>query len=111
MGCCDNIIKYVIFLFNFIVFLVSVALIGMGAYIQVQMNQYLDFLGDTYLNTSVILIIIGGVMLLISFFGCCGACTENPCMVYTYAALMGLILLSAVGVAITIYVFKVSVIF
>jgi len=106
MGCCDNIIKYVIFLFNFVIFLVSVALIGMGAYIQVQMNQYLDFLGDTYLNTSVILIIIGGVMLLISFFGCCGACTENPCMVYTYAALMGLILLSSVGVAITIYVFK-----
>merc|ERR1711992_429504 len=68
MGCCDNIIKYVIFLFNFVVFLCSVALIGIGAYIQVQMNKYLDFLGDTYLNTSVILIIIGGVMLLISFF-------------------------------------------
>merc|ERR1712062_781325 len=66
MGCCDNIIKYVIFLFNFVVFLCSVALIGIGAYIQVQMNKYLDFLGDTYLNTSVILIIIGGVMLLIS---------------------------------------------
>lgn len=106
MGCCDNIIKYVIFLFNFIVFLVSCALIGMGAYIQAQMKQYLDFLGETYLNTAVILIIIGGVMLLISFFGCCGACTENPCMVYTYSALMGLILLSTIGVAITIYIFK-----
>lgn len=106
MGCCDNIIKYVIFLFNFVVFLCSVALIGIGAYIQVQMKQYLDFLGDTYLNTSVILIIIGGVMLLISFFGCCGACTENPCMVYTYAAMMTLILLSMIGVAITIYIYK-----
>jgi len=106
MGCCDNIIKYVIFLFNFVVFLCSVALIGIGAYIQVQMNKYLDFLGDTYLNTSVILIIIGGVMLLISFFGCCGACTENPCMVYTYAVMMTLILLSMIGVAITIYIYK-----
>jgi len=106
MGCCDNMLKYVIFLFNFVVFLCSVALIGIGAYIQVEMKQYLDFLGDTYLNSSVILIIIGGVMLLISFFGCCGACTENPCMVYTYAAMMTLILLSLIGVSITIYVFK-----
>jgi len=106
MGCCDNMLKYVIFLFNFVVFLCSVALIAIGTYIQLQMKQYLDFLGDTYLNTSVILIIIGGVMLLISFFGCCGACTENHCMVYTYAAMMTLILLSLIGVSITIYVFK-----
>ena len=110
MGCCDNIIKYVIFLFNFVVFLCSVALIGIGAYIQVQMNKYLDFLGDTYLNTSVILIIIGGVMLLISFFGCCGACTENPCMMYTYGTLLALILIALIGVTVTIVVFKVSII-
>jgi len=106
MGCCDVLIKYIVFLFNFVFFLTSVALIGIGAYIQINMTKYLDFLGNTYLNTSIILIIIGALMLIITFFGCCGACTENTCMMYTYATMLALILLSLIGVAITVYVFK-----
>jgi len=106
MNCCDVLIKYIVFLFNFVFFLTSVALIGIGAYIQIHMTKYLDFLGDTYLNTSIILIIIGAVMLIVTFFGCCGACTENPCMMYTYGTMLALILLSLIGVAITVYVFR-----
>jgi CD63 antigen len=107
MGICDNIFKNIVFLCNFVFFLTSLALIGIGAYIQIHMSKYLDFLGSTYLNTSIILIIIGGVMLLVTFCGCCGACTENHCMMYTYGTMLALILLSLVGVAITIYVYKV----
>jgi CD63 antigen len=106
MNCCDVLIKYIVFLFNFVFFLTSVALIGIGAYIQIHMTKYLDFLGETYLNTSIILIIIGAVMLIVTFFGCCGACTENPCMMYTYGTMLALILLSLIGVAITVYVFR-----
>jgi len=106
MGCCDVLIKYIVFLFNFVFFLTSVALIGIGAYIQINMTKYLDFLGNTYLNTSIILIIIGALMLIVTFFGCCGACTENPCMMYTYGTMLTLILLSLIGVAITVYVFR-----
>jgi len=106
MGCCDVLIKYIVFLFNFVFFLTSVALIGIGAYIQIHMTKYLDFLGNTYLNTSIILIIIGALMLVVTFFGCCGACTENPCMMYTYGTMLALILLSLIGVAITVYVFR-----
>lgn len=106
MSCCEILIKYIVFLFNFVFFLTSVALIGIGAYIQVHMTKYLDFLGNTYLNTSIILIIIGALMLIVTFFGCCGACTENPCMMYTYGTMLALILISLIGVAITVYVFK-----
>jgi len=106
MSCCEVLIKYIVFLFNFVFFLTSVALIGIGAYIQIHMTKYLDFLGNTYLNTSIILIIIGALMLIVTFFGCCGACTENPCMMYTYGTMLALILLSLIGVAITVYVFR-----
>ena len=108
MGACDTMLKYIVFLFNFVFFLMGIGLIGIGAYIQINMSQYLDFLGETYLNTSVILIIIGVVVLVVTFFGCCGACTENHCMLYTYGTLLALVLLAAIGVSITIYVFKVS---
>jgi len=106
MSCCEVIIKYIVFLFNFVFFLTSVALIGIGAYIQINMTKYLDFLGDSYINTSIILIIIGALMLIVTFFGCCGACTENHCMMYTYGTMLALILLSLIGVAITVYIFK-----
>lgn len=106
MSCCEVIIKYIVFLFNFVFFLTSVALIGIGAYIQIHMTKYLDFLGDSYINTSIILIIIGALMLIVTFFGCCGACTENHCMMYTYGTMLALILLSLIGVAVTVYIFK-----
>jgi len=106
MNCCETIIKYIVFLFNFVFFLTSVALIGIGAYIQINMTKYLDFLGDSYINTSIILIIIGSLMLIVTFFGCCGACTENHCMMYTYGTMLALILLSLIGVAVTVYIFK-----
>ena len=39
MGCCDTLIKYIVFLFNFVFFLTSVALIGIGAYVQINMTK------------------------------------------------------------------------
>jgi len=106
MGCCEVLIKYIVFLFNFVLVLTSVALIGIGAFIQINMTKYFDFLGSTYLNTSMILIIIGALMLMVTFFGCCGACQKNPCMMYTYGTMLTLILLSLTGVAITVYVYR-----
>lgn len=98
--------KYIIFLLNFVFFLASVGLIGIGAHIQIKMTTYLDFLDAPYLNTSIVLIILGVVMLVVSFFGCCGACTENKCMLLTYASLLTLITLTLIAVSIVIYVFK-----
>ena len=105
--CCENILKYAIFLLNFVFFLASVGLISIGAYLEYQKSTYLSFLDSPYLNTSIVLIIIGVVMLVVSFFGCCGACTENKCMLMTYATLLVLITLALIAVSIAIYVFKV----
>jgi len=106
MSCCEVLIKYIVFLFNFVLVLTSVALIGIGAFIQINMTKYFDFLGSTYLNTSMILIIIGALMLMVTFFGCCGACQKNPCMMYTYGTMLTLILISLIGVATAVYVYR-----
>ena len=57
------------------------------------MSNYLNFLDDQYLNTSVLFIVLGVIILIIGFCGCCGAMTENFCMMYTFATLLGLIVL------------------
>jgi len=106
MGCCDTMLRYIVFLINFVFFLASVALISIGAYIHINMTEYLDFLNKSYLNAAIVLMIIGGVILIVAFFGCCGACTENACMMYTYGTLLALILISMIGATITIIVFK-----
>lgn len=106
MGCCDSMVKYIVFFTNFVVFLVSVSLIIIGAYIQASMNEYLDFLGDQAFNTPIVIIIIGVVIMLVTFFGCCGAISENKFMIYTYSTLLTLLLIAMAGAAIAIYVYK-----
>ena len=44
-NCCDNMLKYIVFLFNFCFFITGGLLIGIGAYAQIKMKSYFDFLG------------------------------------------------------------------
>ena len=110
MGCCETMLRYIIFLINFVFFLASVAVIAIGAYIQIQMKTYLEFIDNSYIGSAVVLIVLGAIIMVVAFFGCCGACTENPCMMYTYGTLLALILIALIGVTVTIVVFKVSII-
>ena len=107
MGCCSTLLRYTIFLFNFVFFITGAALIGLGSYMQIHMKNYFDFLGDTgFVNTSIFIIIVGVVVALISFFGCCGACTKNPCMMHTFGSFMLLIIIIEIGLGVTVYIYK-----
>jgi CD63 antigen len=84
----------------------GLALIGLGAYVQIQAKEYLDFLGNQYVNTPIIFIILGVVIFIVAFLGCCGACTKNKCMMYTYASLLLLILIVEIGAGIAAYILQ-----
>ena len=75
MNCCDSMLKYIVFLCNFIFFLSGAAILGIGIYVQVVFTEYYDFLSEKYLGSGIILMVVGGVILIVAFFGCCGACT------------------------------------
>jgi len=93
-------------LVNFVFVVVGAALIGLGAYIQVGAKQYLDFLSDNYLNTPIFIMIVGGVIFIVAFFGCCGAYKESSCMIYTYAVLLSVILICEIGAGIAAFALK-----
>lgn len=99
-------LKYIIFIFNFFLFMTGVALIVMGAYVHIEMNQYLNFLDDSYLTSQTVFIVVGVVILVVGFFGCCGACTESYCMMYTFAILLAVVIITEIGLAIAVYVFR-----
>jgi len=87
-------IKYLMFFFNFLFWLSGLALIIVGAYIKVNYGDYLSY-GDedstNFASVSVFIIVVGVIVFIIGFLGCCGAYKENYCMVTTFAVLLGII--------------------
>ena len=57
--CWHSCVKYIIVIFNLLLALAGLAIIGVGAYIQIGAKHYLDFLDSTYLNTPIVFIIVG----------------------------------------------------
>jgi len=104
--CCESLIKYFMIICNIIFALIGVILIGFGAYAQIEAKDYLNFLGDNYVNTPIFIIILGAVIFVISFFGCCGACQENKCMMYMYGFLLFCILIAQIGAGIAAFALK-----
>jgi len=113
MGLCSGTFKFFVFLFNFIFFLAGIAITALGAYMAINMKDYFDFLGTSELVgdqnigvSSYIFIAVGVIVTIISFLGCCAACSDNKCMMGTFATLMALILIAEIGVAITIFIYR-----
>jgi len=99
-------VKYTLFLFNLIFSISGLALIITGAVIQARYSSYLDFLGDKFFNTPVLLIVVGCIIFFVAFFGCCGAIKEHYCMTVCFAFLLAIIFLLEIGASIAAYQLK-----
>ena len=75
MNCFGRIFNLTIFVCNFLFFLTGCAILGLGAYIQANIEYFGDFMIDYNVDSGIILMVLGGIILAISFLGCCGACT------------------------------------
>lgn len=101
-----SIIKYLLFGFNLVVFIVGLVFIIGGAVLQTAFSDYLAFFGGNVNRAAVFIIAIGIVCLGVSFFGCCGAFKENHCMIITFAVLLTVVLLLEIIAAITVFVVR-----
>merc|ERR1711934_1210514 len=104
--CCESLVKYFMIICNIIFALIGTVLIGFGAYAQIEAKDYLNFLGNNYVNTPIFIIILGAIIFVISFFGCCGASKESKCMMYTYGFFLFLILIAQIGSGIAAFALK-----
>ncbi|CAL1681611.1 unnamed protein product [Lasius platythorax] len=108
MGCGMGVIKYLLFIFNFIFVLCGLAILIMGVLVHLGDKNYSnihvkDITGDLTFP-AITLIVIGSIIFLIAFFGCCGAIRESHCMIVTFASLLLTILIIQVAVAIYAFV-------
>lgn len=86
-----NCIKYLMFFFNFLFWLSGLILIIIGAIVRDKYGDKFADLSDQFANAPVLIIVVGVIVFVIGFLGCCGAVKENYCMVTTFAVLLALI--------------------
>lgn len=106
MGFFSSCSKWLLFVSNFLVFILSSVGLGLGIWILVDKSSFVDLLEQTdhtihiYNSTAILILIVAVGSILISFFGCCGAFKESRCMIGMYFvilfALMILVLAGAI---------------
>lgn len=99
-----NCIKYLMFFFNFLFWLSGLILIIIGAIARDKYGDEFADLSQQFANAPVLIIVVGVIVFVVGFLGCCGAVKENYCMVTTFAVLLALIFIleivaGALGVA------------
>lgn len=99
-------VKYVLFAFNFVIVLAGLVLVIAGALVQTKFNDYLSFFGGTANAAAIFLIVIGVIVSIIGFFGCCGAAKESHCMIVTFIVLLCIVLVLEVAAAIVAFVLR-----
>jgi len=91
MDCLDNLAKYFLFFTNFIIFILSWAILGLGIWAIVNRSTFLDLLEDAnvsvpiYESAVILILIVASSAILISCLGCCGAQKESKCMLIVYS--------------------------
>ncbi|KAJ7984627.1 hypothetical protein DPEC_G00356730 [Dallia pectoralis] len=105
---CLNLIKYILFLFNFLFCIIGAVLLSFGIWIVLDETSF--FIPDPaiipFSMLSYALMIGGSVTLFIGFFGCLGALKEVKCMLGMYFFLISFLLAGQIVGAILVYTQK-----
>ncbi|XP_002736864.1 CD63 antigen-like [Saccoglossus kowalevskii] len=101
-----KIVKYLVFFFNFLFWVCGLALIVVGALAQVKYSEYTDITGGLFAGLPIYLIIIGCIISVVGFLGCCGAIKENYCMITTFAVILIIILILEIAAVIAGYILQ-----
>ncbi|XP_017893684.1 CD63 antigen-like [Ceratina calcarata] len=99
-------IKYLTFLFNLIFAITGIVFIAVGTVILVVYSDYNNFMDRWFFAAPVLMIVVGTIVFIISFFGCCGAVKENHCMIITFSVLLLCIFALELGAGIAGYMMR-----
>ncbi|WP_395241759.1 hypothetical protein, partial [Salmonella sp. s51933] len=79
--------------FNFIFVLVGLAGIITGTILRIKYDDYINLTSKNIGGVSILLIILGGIIFLVAFLGCCGAMKKNTIMLTIYVVLLVVVLM------------------
>jgi len=99
-------IKYLLFIFNLVFVVTGIVLLIVGGVIQGLYEKYSTLLDDRFFSAPALLIAVGAIVFVVSFFGCCGAVKENHCMILTFSILLLLVFILELSGGIAGYVLR-----
>ncbi|XP_039955736.1 23 kDa integral membrane protein-like [Bactrocera tryoni] len=104
MDCGGVLVKYILFIFNILFVVCGILLIVFG-FILVSHIQQVGSFAQTFEANSVpiAILILGCVIFIISFLGCCGAIREDTCCTMTYSVIMLVLLLVQIALVILVW--------
>ncbi|EZA58824.1 CD63 antigen [Ooceraea biroi] len=83
--------------------LTGVMIISVGTTIYAVYENFSHFLDPSYFSPATLLIVVGILVFVIAFMGCCGALRESTCMVLVFAILLSFVLVMELAAAVAAY--------
>ncbi|XP_046744392.1 CD63 antigen [Diprion similis] len=96
-------IKYLLCAVNALFVLTGVMIISIATTIYAVYEDFSHFLDPTYFSPATLLMVVGVLIFVIAFMGCCGALKESTCMVLVFAVSMSLVLILEASAAVAAY--------
>ncbi|XP_066254903.1 23 kDa integral membrane protein-like [Euwallacea similis] len=97
MGCSEGLARIFVFVTNFAFVLVGLALLVVGILFKVNFTKFSDAIPSALNHIPVIAIVVGSIIFVIAFLGCCGTLRSNTCMLSWYGGILIVIFLVQVG--------------
>ncbi|XP_017093879.1 23 kDa integral membrane protein [Drosophila bipectinata] len=110
MDCGGVFVKYVLFIFNILFVICGVLLITFGSIMVASIKDFSN-VGETFTANSVaiIILVLGCLIFLVAFMGCCGAIRENACCLTTYSSVMMVLLVGQLALIIYVWIDHVQI--
>ncbi|XP_029473946.1 tetraspanin-1 [Rhinatrema bivittatum] len=110
MGCF-TFLKVMMILFNLAIFLGGGVLLGVGIWVTVDSSSFLKIFGALsssmmqFVNVGYFLIVIGAILVVLGFLGCCGAQKESKCLLIIFFSLILIIFIAEIAAAVVALVY------
>ncbi|XP_006888116.1 PREDICTED: leukocyte surface antigen CD53-like [Elephantulus edwardii] len=101
-----KLLKYVLFFFNLFFWFCGCCVLGFRIYFQIHNSFGVLFHNLPFLTLGYAFIIVGSVVMVITFLGCMGSIKENKCLLMSVFVLLLIILLAEVTLAILLFVYE-----
>ncbi|XP_053304528.1 tetraspanin-18 [Spea bombifrons] len=106
----DNLscVKYLMFIFNFFIFLGGGFLLGLGVWVIVDPTGFREIIATNPLlfMGAYLVLAMGAMLFLLGFLGCCGAIRENKCLLLFFFMFILIIFLAELSAAILAFLFR-----
>lgn len=113
MGCKIEFVKYTMFAFNFLFWILGLCVLGIGIYSLVETGDYEDVFSEgsnPFKSAGNLLIACGIFVAILGFVGCWGAIKHNKICLFVYMAFIVLIFVMELAAGIYSYLKKDKVI-